>query len=148
MTPKFGTIMLPVDFSEHCDRAAEYAAWFAESSGGTVHVVHVIDNPADPIYEPSEVPLWVLVDNAAKKALERMEATATQCLPPSCKREFHVMHGDPFGKLMEALQSIKPDVIVMSSHGRGGIHHLVMGSVAEKIVRHANCPVFVVRRMG
>jgi nucleotide-binding universal stress UspA family protein len=146
MIEGFKCIMLPIDFSEHCDRAAEYAAWFARMSGAPLHVVHVIGNPADPIYEPIEVVHWDLVSHAEKKARTLLEATAQRCLPPDVVREFHVFDGDPYAKLIAAVESIKPDLIVMSSHGRSSIGHLLIGSATEKMVRHAPCPVFVVRR--
>ncbi len=146
MVEGFKCIMLPVDFSEHGNRAAEYAAWFARSPAATVHLVHVIVNPADPIYEPGEVVHWDLVEHSEKKAQALLEATGQRCLPANCARRCHVLQGDAYEKLMEAVQQIQPDLIVMSSHGRGGIAHLVIGSVAEKMVRHAPCPVFVVRR--
>jgi universal stress protein A len=146
MVEGFKRIMLPVDFSEHCDRAAEYAAWFARSSAATVHLVHVIVNPADPIYEPGEVVHWDLVEHSEKKAQALLEASGRRCLPEKCTREHHVLQGDAYERLVDAAEQIQPDLIVMSSHGRGGIAHLVIGSVAEKMVRHAPCPVFVVRR--
>jgi nucleotide-binding universal stress UspA family protein len=145
MVDGFKRIMLPVDFSEHCDRAAHHAAWFARVSRGRVHLVHVIANPADPLYEPEEVPHWDMVEHSEKKAQELIEATAQRCLPPDCPREFHLAQGDPYAKLMDVAQRIQPDLIVMSTHGRSGLAHLVIGSVAEKVVRHAPCPVFVVR---
>jgi len=146
MVEGFKCIMLPIDFSEHCDRTAHYAAWFARMSGAPVHVVHVIANPVDPIYEPGEVVNWDLVPHAETKARALLEATAQRCLPAECAREYHVYDGDPYTKLMAAVESIQPDLIVMSSHGRSSIGHLLIGSVTEKIVRHAPCPVFVVRR--
>lgn len=146
MVEGFKCIMLPIDFSDNCDRAAEYAAWFARMSGAAVHVVHVIANPADPIYEPGEVVHWDLVSHAETKARALLEATGARCLPADCAREYHVFDGDPFTKLMTAVESIHPDLIVMSSHGRSSIGHLLIGSAAEKMVRHAPCPVFVVRR--
>lgn len=145
MIEGFKCIMLPVDFSEHCERAAEYAAWFASMCGAPVHVVHVIANPADPIYEPGEVVRWDVVSHAEQKARVMLEATGQRCLPADCIREYHVFDGDPYTKLMAAVESIKPDLIVMSSHGRSSIGHLLIGSATEKMVRHAPCPVFVVR---
>ena len=144
MVSGFKKIMLPVDFSEHCGRAAEYAVWFAQVSQGTIHLVHVISNPADPLYEPQEVAYWDMVEHSEKKAREMIEALAQRCLPAGSPRECHILQGDPYEKLMEAAQGIEPDLIVMSTHGHSRVAHLVIGSVAEKIVRHATCPVFVV----
>jgi len=111
-----------------------------------VHLVHVISNPADAIYEPEEQPHWVMVTHAQEKAMALLEQLGRRCLPPDCPREMHVLVGDPYEKLIEIARSLTPDLIVMSTHGRGGVAHLVMGSVAEKVVRHAPCPVLVVRR--
>lgn len=147
MVDGFKRIMLPVDFSEHCDRAAEYAAWFARMSGATVHLVHVITNPADPVYGPKEVVSWDLVEHAEKKARTMLEANAQRCLPADCPCEYHVLQGDPYEKLTDAVQRLKPDLVVMSSHGRSNLLERLIGSVAEKMVRHAPCPVFVVRRL-
>jgi nucleotide-binding universal stress UspA family protein len=146
MIDGFKCIMLPIDFSENCDRAAEYAAWFARATGAPVHLVHVIANPADPIYEPGEVVHWDLVPHAEKRACELMEAAGRRCLPADCQREYHVFDGDPYEKLVTLIESIHPDLIVMSSHGRSSLAHLLIGGVTEKLVRHAPCPVFVVRR--
>jgi nucleotide-binding universal stress UspA family protein len=142
--PLFRHILLPIDFSDHCERSAEYAAWFARVTNAVTHFVHVVGNPADPLYEPQEVPYWILVEHGSVKARSLLEATAQRCFPEEARREYHVMNGDPFEKLMEAIERIEPDLVILSSHGRG-LKHLVIGSVVERVVRHAPCPVFVVR---
>lgn len=146
MIQGFKEILLPFDFSVQSTRAAEYAAWVAGLTGARVHLAHVIANPADALYEPQQEPHWVLVEHAKKKAAALLEKAAQECLPPECARAFHVSVGDPYQKLMEIARLIKPDLIVMSTHGRGSVAHLVIGSVAEKVIRHAPCPVFVVRQ--
>ena len=140
----FKRIILPIDFSQHCDRVAEHAAWFARVSQGTVHLVHVVANPADAVYGPQEVTYWELVEHSEQKARVLLEAAARRCLPVDCPRVYHVLQGDPYEKLMAAAEDIQPDLIVLSSHGHSRMAHLVMGSVAEKVVRHATCPVFVI----
>jgi nucleotide-binding universal stress UspA family protein len=146
MIDGFKDIMLPVDFSAHSDRAVEYATWLGHVCHATVHLVHVVANPADGIYEPEDAPHWVLVEHAQQKATGRLEETARTAFAAQTPHRTHVAVGDPYEKLMEIARRIPADLIVMSTHGRGGVTHLVMGSVAEKIVRHAPCPVFVVRR--
>jgi nucleotide-binding universal stress UspA family protein len=145
MVEGFKCIMLPIDFSEHCDQAAEYAAWFARIAGARVHLVHVIANPADPIYQPGEVVHWDLVPHAEQKARALLEDVGRRCLPVDCTREYHVFDGDPYPKLMAAAEAIQPDLIVMSSNGRSSIGQRLIGSATEKVVRNAPCPVFVVR---
>jgi len=111
-----------------------------------VHLVHVIANPLDATYEPEEAARWLLVEHAERKANEWLRSYGQRHLPPGSPREHHILHGDPYGKLLEVANQVLPDVIVMSTHGRSGVAHLLIGSVAEKIVRHAPCPVFVIHR--
>lgn len=146
MTNGFKCILVPVDFSDHSDVAASYAAWFAKQTQGDVHMVHVIANPADELYAPAEAPYWMMVEHAEAKAREMMEANASRCMPPGCSWQTHVAVGDPYEHIMKAARTLHADLIVMSTRGRTGIAHLVMGSVAEKVVRHSACPVLIVPR--
>jgi nucleotide-binding universal stress UspA family protein len=146
MIEGFKRILLPVDFSEQGDAALEYALWFARMCNATFHLAHVVSNPADPIYEPPDQVHWVMLEKAKEKAAVLVEEIAGKYLPPTCPRQIHVEVGDPFAKLMELAREIEPDLVVMATRGRGGVAHLVLGSVAEKMVRMAPCPVFVVRQ--
>ncbi len=142
----FARILLPVDFSQHCGDAAQHAGWFARVGEGQVHLVHVIANPLDDLYETKEVPPLEVVDHAEAKARTLLEDVARSCLPPGVPYHLHLRHGDPFEKIIAVTAEVQPQLIVLSTHGRGGLLHLVMGSVAEKIVRYAPCPIFIVPR--
>lgn len=143
---EFKSILIPIDFSRYCDESTAYASWFAQHTDAIIHAVHVVTNPADALYEPQEVPYWVMVEHAEKKARTMLEEAMQRGLPTSARREIHVLQGDPYDKIMDTAKAVDADLIVMTTHGRGGVMHLVMGSVAEKIVRHAPCAVFIVRR--
>ena len=138
-------ILLPIEFTEHCARAAQHAAWLAQQSGGTLHLAHVVENPLDPLYTPNEVQHWVVVDHANQKAREMLEAAASECLAAGAPRQLHVLGGDPAEKVLELAQAIPVDLIVMSSHGTSSIAHLLLGDIADKVARHAHCPVLLVR---
>jgi nucleotide-binding universal stress UspA family protein len=138
-------VLLPIDFSDHCTHAAMQAAWLAKLSGGIVHLAHVVVNPLDPIYEPEAVEHWVVVEHANAKARALLEGVAATCLPADTSRELHILGGDPYAKLIDLAHVIDADLVVMSTHGSSNITHLVMGSVAEKVARHAGCPVLLVR---
>jgi nucleotide-binding universal stress UspA family protein len=138
-------VLLPIDFSDHCTQAALQAAWMAKASGGVVHLAHVVVNPLDPLYEPEAVEHWVVVEHANEKAKTLLEGVAATCLPADVPRELHILGGDPYTHLVGLAQKIDADLIVVSTHGRSNIAHLVMGSVAEKVARHAPCPVLLVR---
>lgn len=148
MPDTFKRILLPVDFSDHSDVVAQHAAWFAKQGTSTVHMVHVVSNPTDETYQPNEAPYWMMVEHAQQKARELMDAAARRSLPAECSVTLHVEVGDPYANIMQVVGEVHPDLIVMSTHGRSGIAHLVMGSVAEKVVRHSPCPVFVVPRQA
>ena len=138
-------VLLPIDFSDHCTRAAIQAAWLAKRSGGVVHLAHVVVNPLDPIYEPEAVEHWVVVEHANARARVLLEGVAATCLPADTRRELHVLGGDPSPKLIDLAHVIDADLVVMSTHGSSNLTHIVMGSVAEKVARHAECPVLLVR---
>ena len=148
MTPSidgYKRILLPIDFTEHCDRTAAHAVWLAQRSGGTLHLAHVVENPFDPVYKPDEVKHWVVVEHADKMAREMLETTARTCLPADLPRELHVLAGDPSEKLVELAGAISADLIVMSTHGTSSIAHLLLGNIAEQVSKEAPCPVLLVR---
>lgn len=138
-------ILLPIDFTAHCERTARHAAWLAQQSAGTLHLAHIVENPLDPIYKPEEVQHWVVVEHASKRACEMLEEAARTCLPVGMPRELHILAGDPSEKLVELAQTIGADLIVMSTHGTSSIAHLLLGDIAEKVARHARCPVLLIR---
>lgn len=138
-------ILLPMEFSEHCERAAQHAALLAGWSGGTLHLAHVVENPLDPIYEPDAVQHWVVVEHADKKARELLTAAAARCLPAATPRELHVLSGDPYPKIMALAEQINADLVVLSTHGTSSLAHRLLGGIAEKVTKHARCPVLLVR---
>jgi len=138
-------ILLPIDFTEHCDRTAAHAAWLAGQSGGTLHLAHVVENPLDPIYKPEKAQHWQAVEHADATAREMLAAAAVSCVPAGVPHELHVLAGDPSEKLVALAEKIGVDLIVMSTHGTSSIMHMLIGDIAEKVSRHAHCPVLLVR---
>ena len=143
-------ILVPVDFSE-CSRAAlECAILLAERLGGSVDVLHVWDiphyvGPEFLIREPGETghPLQ-------KTALAQAETQMDEFLS-GFQRErerFRVRFdsGKPYETIIKVADDEHFDAIVMGTHGRSGLQHLVLGSVAEKVVRTASCPVTTIRQ--
>jgi len=138
-------VLLPIDFSDHCTHAAMQAAWLAKLSAGVVHLAHVVVNPLDPIYEPESVEHWTVVEHANARARVLLEGVADACLPSDTPRELHILGGDPYAKLLDLAHVLAADIVVMSTHGSSNLAHLVIGSVAERVARHAECPVLLVR---
>lgn len=136
-------ILVPVDFSEMSARALAYAEDFAETLNATLHLVHVIPDPqADPwLGEATHIDLGSL--------LKTWEADAQQRLgnmkPDRVPAELGAKVGQPSKAIMDYAREHAIDLIIMGTHGRGTIEHALLGSVAERVVRKAPCPVLTVR---
>jgi len=150
MVPTIRKILLPTDFSASSTRAAEYAGVLAKSLGASVHLVHVLEEPfatqgawefqppntprpGDELYEDRRARLAPIAE-----MLQRQIAQVTQ----------EVRTGTPTDAIVAAAVDYGADLIVMATHGRSGLPHLLLGSVAEQVIRHARCPVLAVRESG
>jgi nucleotide-binding universal stress UspA family protein len=145
-------ILVPTDFSPASDRAIEQAAELARASEAEVYLLHKVVYP--PPHPPTE--LLDRLDDAAqfdyvlKEVIERPEHEAQEGLETRRKSlegqglavTIHLERsGDVFGCIEHAVESWKPDLLMMGTHGRGGIQKWIMGSVAEKVLRHASVDV-------
>lgn len=133
-------IVAPIDFSDEADRAVAYAVELAEDSGN-VTTLHV----APPLigFEPGFA--WD-VSNDEERRVRLTDAFHHRYADPSFKGvKFEVRFGDPWHEIASFAEELHAGLIVISSHGRTGLAHLLIGSVAEKVVRLAPCPVLVLR---
>ena len=142
------SILVATDFSEPSATALEYGRALARTFNATLHVVHVVDNFMVPGMMAETVPA-----NYAE-LLDELEAVAEKQLRASIgdddRRELgaHTIllkKTAPARGIVAYAENAKVDLIVIGTHGRGGWSHLLMGSVAEKVVRTAPCPVLTVR---
>ena len=143
MPRTFKTILCATDFSEPSYRAIDYGLRFAEVSGGTLLLAHIIHVPSGELYQ--QAPPTLNFDEAKKRSLTLLQEVRDQRLGGYAKCELLVDIGDPYERLMNIVKERAVDLIVTATHGRSGLGQLLIGSVAEKIIRHAPCPVFVVR---
>jgi nucleotide-binding universal stress UspA family protein len=142
----FQKILVPVDFSIHSAEAIEVAADLAQRYTGTLTLVHVHDPvpyvlPDD--YELHTPEQRVRLINELEKGLAAAKRGAQAA--GAAKVDTRLLQGWPAPAIVEFAQTGKFDSIVMGTHGRTGIKHALMGSVAEKVVRSATCPVLTVR---
>ena len=130
-------IVFPVDFSPLSDSALPYAESMARDMGATLLIVHV-EEPA-VVYMAGES--YVTVMEPDRAALKEV---LSQIVPSdsSIACEHHLLFGGPAEKIVNFAADKKADLIVMATHGRSGLKHILMGSVAEAVVRKAGCPVF------
>jgi nucleotide-binding universal stress UspA family protein len=143
------SILVPVDFSD-CSRAAlDYAEALAEKFDATLDVVHVWEITP---YIPPEAMVGVpggttqtLAHTARATAEQQLHVFETSTKTPGGRwRKSRLESGDPARTIVEIADKDGYDLIAIGTHGRTGIGHLLMGSVAEKVLRRARCPVFVV----
>jgi universal stress protein A len=129
-------ILCPVDFSETSEKALRYAERLAESTGAELVLLHAFDVPASFNAAGQSEP----ADAAEKKQLEELHVRTPYI------EVNRVLHAGPPGEVIcWVAQERNCDLIVLGTHGRGGLKHLLFGSVAEYVLRNARCPVLTVR---
>ena len=141
MVEQAGVIVVAVDFEKASLKALEVAKDLGQSMGAEIVMAHVYQVPmfTYPGLEPAPLPTFnAEISTAAKRAVE--ELSAAQGGLRSVLRE-----GDPATELLAVANELKARMLVMGTHGRGGIAHLFLGSVAEKVMRHSTIPVLTVR---
>ena len=160
MTLEFKRVLCPVDLSGFSLEALRLAVKVAEASAATLDILHVIHNPFDEIYtsaitrtDPGFVDASVDEAQRGAKIMRVTEDQSEVLLKQFChevvkhhpKVRYHIRKGDPFEAILDGTEDFLTDLVVLATHGRTGIKRLVIGSVAEKIVRHAPCPVLTVK---
>ena len=140
-------ILCPTDFSEAAKKAFEYAVFLASSQHAELVLLHIVDQlHGFEAYEILALTPQEISQRMEKHAYENMSDLVDQ-IKGSIAIETAVEHGKPSVQIVEKAREVKADIIVMGSHGRTGLSHVLIGSVAERVVRHASCPVLVVRDM-
>ncbi len=137
------SVVVPFDFSQQSARALESAEELVDDVSH-LHVLHVL--PKIPVAEPGVV--WTSIDNEARSRHAEMAFREGFAASPFCKADFHVRIGDPGSEIAKFAEQLQAELIVMPSHGRGGIPRLLIGSVAERVLRLAHCPVLVLRGLS
>jgi nucleotide-binding universal stress UspA family protein len=137
--------LVAVDVSASTDPALDLACKLGAALGGAaeLHIVHVL--PTTPLPTSGAVALPVSVDlqEAARKSLERACAAAAGRFQG--KVASHLATGEPWRQIVQLASTLGADLVVVGTAGRTGLARFVLGSVAEKVVRHAGCPVLVAR---
>jgi len=143
----FGRVLCPIDFSECSQHAAELAAALVRPGSAGITLLHVIDPPAIHTGEKRMVELVRELDRYSMGHLDEWALRLEGKAPAPVAKQSRI--GRPGAEILRCLDEGPPfDLVVMGSHGKLGIERLLLGSVAEKVVRHARCPVLVARRRG
>ena len=146
MDPKnIKRILVPVDFSPSADEALSTAIAFARAFSAELELVHVVVEPIYPLPAPLEVVVLPIdverIYSEVDTQLSRAMARARQAGVPTEKL---ILNGRPHVEIVAHADKSGADLIVVGSHGRSGLSHAILGSVAERVVHRARCPVLVV----
>ena len=138
-------ILCPVDHSNCSKEALKYAVSFAIKDEAKLYLLHIIDIRS--FSESLDTMAPQIPDN---ETVQQLRNKLLDCIPEEMRDDMDVeaivIQGIPFAEIISTSREKEIDMIVMGSHGRTGISHMMLGSVSEKVVRKAPCPVMIVRQ--
>jgi nucleotide-binding universal stress UspA family protein len=139
------TILVPSDFSECSQAALRYGLELARRFDARLHLLHVVQDPLTQPWaaEGFSAPVFEVVEDWRSEARERLAAEVPAADAPRVTVAATIAR--PFGEILRYAAEYNVDLIVMGTHGRGGMTHLLLGSIAEKVIRRSPCPVLTVR---
>lgn len=138
-------ILVPVDFSENSCKVLDSAGTLAAKLGAELAVVFVVQNfdNYSGFFVP-HVPLAQLEEEMVRNAEEKMQSFVKECLPGGTAVQTRVLSGDVAESIVEHAATTGVDMIVIGTHGYKGLERILFGSVAEKVVKTAACPVLTI----
>jgi nucleotide-binding universal stress UspA family protein len=140
------SILVPLDFSPPSKKALDYAVTFARQFKAKLTLLHVVEPVATPDFAAS-FPLAMDDDKVMAAAKKEMEGAVKAARGSrGIVEKVLVRFGRSFHEIAEAARTRKVDLIIISTHGYTGLKHALLGSTTERVVRHAPCPVLVVRQ--
>ena len=135
-------IIVPVDFLKNADKLVDYSVSMAEKLSAVIHFIHVVSFPTGDVMIgapfAAEYEGKMLID-AETRMSNLLEDNSERC--PGCSGE--VVKGDPVDQIVEIAKTKDADLIIISTHGARGLEKILLGSVAERVLKGAHCPVLI-----
>jgi nucleotide-binding universal stress UspA family protein len=143
---QFRHILAPTDFSEYSKKAVASALEWAKKFGAKLTILHVVELPPYPVegYVPPNLSATFL-DDVERQATAELAQLVPEAEAAKVEVARVVAVGTPYRTIIETAEANHVDLIVMATAGRTGFSHLVLGSIAERVVRTASCPVLTIR---
>jgi len=140
-------VLVPTDFSEYSQHALQYGLSFSKEYRAQMILLHVIE---DPFYPSTGANFGFDMEDYFRRMEDDSRERMARMVPPEIEKEISVerivARGSAFLEIIRLAKERGVDMIVLATHGRTGLAHVLMGSVTEKVVRKAPCPVLVVRK--
>lgn len=146
LTPR--KILWPTDFSELSMLGGRYAKAFCADFGAELHIIHVVPPPLSPdvaLLVPTEAPLAMADPQVLDNCRKNLDQVVSTHFGGDARVKRDAFYGNPWTMICDYAKKNEIDLIVVSTHGRTGILHVLIGSTAERIVQHAPCPVLTVK---
>jgi nucleotide-binding universal stress UspA family protein len=140
MPALFQKILCPIDFDDNSIVALDTAAQLARETGGTIEVLHVIPMVMQP-EGSGYIDVYTAEEEVSRNKLQELAAKHLT----GVKFELRTAVAQPAAAILHSAKTLGADLIVMGTHGRRGLSHMILGSVAERVVREAECPALTIR---
>ena len=144
MTPQH--VLVPLDFSDYSTQALDYAMELAHKLQARLTLLHVLQSLPLGGGDMGVTLPYSYMQELDAELNRRLESYLERVTVAGLNGDMILVHGSPYQEIVEAAKARQVDLIIMSTHGRTGLRHVLMGSVAEKVVQLASCPVLVTRQ--
>ena len=146
---KVNNILVPVDFSNYSKSALAYASKIAQSYKAHLQVLHIIEETMHPAFSVTgKSSIFDLVPGIRDDSRKRVDKMIEDVDSDKVKSNVYIQAGRPASDIIKFAKENSTDLIVIATHGLTGLEHMLLGSVTEKVVRMAHCPVFTVKTFG
>jgi nucleotide-binding universal stress UspA family protein len=142
-------ILVPIDFSNYSEKALAYASEIAQSYNAQLQVLHIIEETMHPAFSVTgKSSIFDLVPDIKDDSRKRAEKILSNFVSDRVKSKIFIQGGRAANDIIKFAKENSTDLIVIATHGLTGLEHMLLGSVTEKVVRMAHCPVFTVKAFG
>lgn len=139
-------ILVPIDFSDYSRSALKYAVNFCKNCNAEMILIYVVEPVIyPPDFSMGQIAIPSVNSEWDERARQELEKLAKEEIPSTVKVRTVIKTGKPFVEIVETASELDVDLIIIATHGRSGVEHILFGSTAEKVVRKAPCPVLTLR---
>lgn len=139
-------ILVPIDFSDYSRSALKYAVNFCKNCNAEMILIYVVEPVIyPPDFSMGQIAIPSVNSEWDERARQELDKLAKEEIPSTVQVKTVIKTGKPFVEIVETASELDVDLIIIATHGRSGVEHILFGSTAEKVVRKAPCPVLTLR---